>query len=41
MLGKIGFWIAQPILDAACQQHFAQPLRTCRALAGVATRAGG
>jgi hypothetical protein len=37
MLGKIGFWIARPVLDAAYQQHFAEPLRTRRAVADVAT----
>src|ERR1700722_20452236 len=37
MLGKIGFWIARPALDAAYQQHFAEPLRTRRAVTGVAT----
>ena len=37
MLGKIGFWIARPALDAAYQQHFAEPLRTRRAVADVAT----
>jgi hypothetical protein len=37
MLGKIGFWIARPALDAAYQQHFAEPLRTRKAVADVAT----
>ncbi len=37
MLGKIGFWIAQPGLDAAYQQHFAELRRARRAVAGVAT----
>jgi phage shock protein A len=37
MLGKIGFWIAQPGLDAAYQQHFAELQRTRRAVADVAT----
>lgn len=37
MLGKIGFWIARPALDAAYKQHFAEPLRTRRAVADVAT----
>jgi hypothetical protein len=37
MLGKIGFWIARPILDAACQQHFVEPLRTRKAVTDVAT----
>jgi len=36
MLGKAGFWIAPPALDAAYQQHFAEPLRTRRAVADVA-----
>jgi hypothetical protein len=26
MLSKVGFWIARPALDAAYQQHFAEPL---------------
>jgi hypothetical protein len=33
MLGEIGFWIARPALDAAYQQHFAEPLRTRKAVA--------
>ena len=37
MSGKIGLWIARPALDAAYQQHFAEPLRTRRAVADVAT----
>jgi phage shock protein A len=37
MLGKIGFWIAQPGLDAAYQQHFAELQRARRAVADVAT----
>ena len=37
MLGKIGFWIAQPGLDAAYQQHFAELQRTRRAVASMAT----
>ena len=37
MLGKIGFWIAQPGLDAAYRQHFAELQRARRAVAGVAT----
>jgi hypothetical protein len=41
MLGKIGFWIARPALDAAYQQHFAELLRTRRAVADVATSARG
>lgn len=36
MLGKIGFWIAQPGLDAAYQQHLGELLRARRAVAGVA-----
>jgi hypothetical protein len=36
MLGKIGFWIARPALDAAYQQHSAKLLRTRRAVADVA-----
>jgi hypothetical protein len=36
MLGKTGFWIARPALDAAYQQRFAEPLRTRRAGADVA-----
>ncbi len=37
MLGKIGFWIAQPGLDAAYQQHFVELQRARRAVADVAT----
>src|SRR5690242_19396472 len=37
MLGKIGFWIAQPGLDAAYQQHFGELQRARRAVADVAT----
>jgi len=37
MLGKIGFWIAQPGLNAAYQQHFAELQRARRAVADVAT----
>src|SRR5215470_8878762 len=37
MLGKIGFWIAQPGLDAAYKQHFAELQRTRRAVADMAT----
>ena len=37
MLGKIGFWIAQPGLDAAYQLHFAELQRARRAVADVAT----
>src|ERR1035438_4304270 len=37
MLGKIGFWIARLILDAACQQHVVEPLRTRKAVTDVAT----
>jgi hypothetical protein len=37
MLGKVGFRIARSALDAAYQQHFAEPLRTRRAVADVAT----
>ena len=37
MLGKIGFWIAQPGLDAAYQQHLAELQRARRAAADVAT----
>jgi phage shock protein A len=37
MLGKIGFWIAQPGLDAAYQGHLAELRRARRAVAGVAT----
>jgi len=37
MLGKIGFWIAQPGLDAAYRQHFGELQRARRAVADVAT----
>ena len=37
MLGKIGFWIAQPGLDAAYQQHLAELRQARRAAADVAT----
>ena len=37
MLGKIGFWIAQPGLDAAYHQHFGELQRARRAVANVAT----
>lgn len=37
ILGKIGFWIAQPGLDAAYQQHLVELQRTRRAVADVAT----
>jgi hypothetical protein len=37
MLGKIGFWIAQPGLDAAYQQHFAELQQARRAVADLAT----
>lgn len=37
MLGKIGFWIAQPGLDAAYQQHFVELQRARRAVADAAT----
>src|SRR5262249_11230441 len=37
VLGKIGFWIAQPGLDAAYQQQFAELQRTRRAVADMAT----
>jgi phage shock protein A len=36
-LGSIGFWIAQPGLDAAAQQHVAELQRARRAVADVAT----
>ena len=35
MLGKIGFWIARPGLDAAYQQHFAELQRARRAVADM------
>ena len=37
MLGKIGFWIAQPGLDAAYRQQFAELQQVRRAVADVAT----
>ena len=37
MLGTIGFWVAQPGLDAAYQQHFAELQRARRAVADLAT----
>jgi hypothetical protein len=37
MLGKIGFRIAQPSLDAAYQRHFVELQRARRAVADVAT----
>ena len=37
MLGKIGFWIARPGLDAAYQRHFAELQRARRTVASVAT----
>jgi hypothetical protein len=37
MLGKVGFRIARSALDAADQQHFAEPLRIRRAVPDVAT----
>ena len=37
MLGKIGFWVAQPGLDAAYRQHFGELQRVRRAVADVAT----
>src|SRR5215831_14801542 len=38
-LGKIGFWIAQPSLDAACQRQLVALQRSRRDLADVATEA--
>ena len=38
-LGKIGFWIAQPGLDAACQRQLEALQRSRRDLADVATSA--
>jgi phage shock protein A len=37
MLGQIGFWIAQPGLDAACQRHLVVLQRSRRAVADAAT----
>jgi hypothetical protein len=37
MLGKIGFWIAQPGLDAACKRHLVELRRARRAVASAAT----
>ena len=37
MLGKIGFWIAQPGLDAACQRQLVALQRSRRDVADVAT----
>jgi phage shock protein A len=37
MLGKIGFWIARPGLDAAYRQHLGELQRARRAVADVAT----
>jgi phage shock protein A len=37
MLGKIGFWIAQPGLDAACQRQLVAMQRSRRHVADVAT----
>src|SRR6478752_10068319 len=39
MLGKIGFWIAQPGLDAACQRQLVALQRSRRDVADVATAA--
>jgi hypothetical protein len=36
-LGKIGFWIAQPGLDAACQRQLVAFQLSCRDVADVAT----
>ena len=38
-LGKIGFWIAQPGLDAACQRQLVALQRSRREVADVATAA--
>jgi hypothetical protein len=38
-LGKIGFWIAQPGLDAACQRQLVALQRSWRNVADVATSA--
>jgi hypothetical protein len=37
MLGKIGFWVAQPGLDAACQRQLVALTRSRRDVADVAT----
>jgi phage shock protein A len=37
VLGQIGFWIAQPGLDAACQRHLVALQRSRRAVADAAT----
>jgi hypothetical protein len=37
MLGKVGFWIAQPGLDAACQRQLVALQRSRRDVADVAT----
>jgi phage shock protein A len=37
ILGQIGFWIAQPGLDAACQRHLVALQRSRRAVADAAT----
>ena len=37
MLGKIGFWVAQPGLDAACQRQLVALQRSRRDVADVAT----
>lgn len=39
VLGKIGFWVALPGLDAAYQRHLAVLRRSRRSLADVATSA--
>ena len=39
VLGKVGFWVAMPGLDAAYQRHRAVLRQTRRTLAGVATSA--
>src|ERR1700745_4413461 len=38
-LGKIGFWVAQPGLDAACQRQLVALQRSRREVADVATAA--
>jgi hypothetical protein len=38
-LGKVGFWIAQPGLDAACQRQLVALQRSRREVADVATAA--
>jgi hypothetical protein len=38
-LGKVGFWIAQPSLDAACQRQLVALQRSRRNVADVATSA--